>query len=178
MTVQCSVQVQDRFEDTSCPPAGVSHHHSDHKCVLSARQSVCLNGRHHREPVHLFNQSLTGGEHSPMCLSDLSRGRRPQGLRLDSGWDDLWPSRCFISVRGRHPWSLSVSFTPPFSLHLCPVLQIDFALTRLNVAWNTAWLRLISLQLCWSEEIFSVTAKQCFENVLVLDKLLLFSSVS
>lgn len=51
--------------------------HSRYNRVLSAL--VCLNGQHHREPVHLFNQSLTGGENTQagVCLtSQRDRGRQ------------------------------------------------------------------------------------------------------
>lgn len=46
---------------------------------------VCLNGRHHREPVHLFNQSLTGGEytHPSVCLTPRGgQGREPSDWTL------------------------------------------------------------------------------------------------
>lgn len=114
-------------------------HHSDHNRVLSARRSVCVNGRHRGEPVHLFNQSLTGGERTPGCLSDLSRGggQRPRALGPDFGWDDLWPLRCFISVREQtctYPFCPSVLWFPS-------VQRFDARL--LNVARNTTWIRLV-----------------------------------
>lgn len=54
--------------------------------------------------------------HTRTCLSDLSREQRPQTLGLDSGWDDLWPSRCFISVCGKNTHFFLLS---SFSRILC-----------------------------------------------------------
>lgn len=60
-------------------------HRSEHNHSF---QSVCLNRRRRREPVHLFNQSLSGGEHTILRLSDLSREHVPSdwtlgGMTLD-----------------------------------------------------------------------------------------------
>ncbi len=116
----------------------VSIHHSDGNNILSAPQSVCVNGRHHREPVHLFNQSLTSEELTPVCFLWPLEGNEAANLRtgLDCGWDDLWPFRCFISVRGQ---TYTNSFYHSHATYLRSLSQSQAAVCHVDFK-QTIWM--------------------------------------
>ena len=130
---------------------------SDHNLVLSARRSVCVNGRHRGEPVHLFSQSLTGGERTPGCLSDLSgggdRGREPSVRTLGGMTFDPWGVSSQLGNRHAHTRSV------PLSCGFCPFK--DSTQRSLNVARNTMSIGLV-LHVWRSEETHSLRDRAVF----------------